>query len=171
MTILDDAKIRAVGLACAALLLPVGSVATAWADDPATDTKASDTTAVALPAPADPAPPAAHAPTPAPIDVPVPVTNAAPVPHLSSPNNLPPYTTSTPDGSQDPDQLSYLKDVWHAVQNHEISPKEALVFLAQRPMDADATPPDGMPAGPQVPVAGPPPPAAPQAPDVPPPPG
>lgn len=145
MRILDDtrthAKIRVVGLACAALLLPLGSAATAWADGPATDTKSSDTTAAAAPAPA-----------PAPIGKPVPVPEAAPVPHLSSPENLPPYTTSTPDGSQDPDQLSYLKDVWHAVQNREISPKEALVLLAQRPMDADATPPAGMPAGPQAPV-------------------
>lgn len=147
MRILDDtsthAKIRVVGFACAALLLPLSSAATAWAD-PATDTKSSDTTAAAAPA--------APAAAPAPIGKPVPVPEATPVPHLSSPQNLPPYTTSTPDGSQDPDQLSYLKDVWHAVQNREISPKEALVLLAQRPMDADATPPAGMPAGPQAPV-------------------
>lgn len=157
MRILDDtrthAKIRVVGLACAALLLPLASAATAWADGPATDTKSSDTTAAAAPAPA-------------PIGQPVPVPDAAPVPHLSSPENLPPYTTSTPDGSQDSDQLSYLKDVWHAVQSREISPKEALVLLAQRPMDADATPPAGMPAGPQapVPVQPPAPPAPPGAP-------
>ncbi len=153
MRILDDtrthAKIRVVGFACAALLLPLGNAATAWADGPATDTKSSDTTAAA--------------PAPAPIGKPVPVPEAAPVPHLSSPENLPPYTTSTPDGSQDPDQLSYLKDVWHAVQNREISPKEALVLLAQRPMDANAAPPAGMPAGPQalVPVQPPAPPDAP----------
>ena len=86
---------------------------------------------------------------------PVPVANATPVPHLSSPENLPPYTTTTAEGSQDTDQLSYLRDVWHAVQEREISPKQALVLLAQRPMDADAAPPAGMPAGPQAPVAAP----------------
>jgi hypothetical protein len=151
MTILDSVKFRAVGLACAALLLPVVPVAAAWADD----TAPVDLSA----APIDPPPPVD--PKPAPVGKPVPVANAAPVPHLSSPDNLPPYTTTTADGSQDTDQLSYLRDVWHAVQEREISPKQALVLLAQRPMDADAPPPVGLPAGPQAPV-----PAAP-APDAP----
>jgi len=108
----------------------------------------------------------AHADEPAPPAAPDTKTNAsseipgadpAPVPHLSSPDNLPPYTTETPDGSQDSDQLSYLKDVWHAVQQHEVTPSQALVLLAQRPMDADAPPPPGMPDGPQAPAPGPPP--------------
>ncbi|SEA53958.1 MULTISPECIES: hypothetical protein [unclassified Mycobacterium] len=147
MRILDSVKFRAVGLACAALLLPVASAAPAWADD----TAPVDLSA----APIDPPPPPVD-PKPAPVGKPVPVANAAPVPHLSSPENLPPYTTTTAEGSQDTDQLSYLRDVWHAVQEREISPKEALVLLAQRPMDADAAPPPGMPAGPQAPVAAPP---------------
>lgn len=151
MRILDSVKFRAVGLACAALLLPVGSAASAWADEPAPDTKSSDTSAVDVAAaPIDPPPPAD--PKQAPAGKPVPVANAAPVPHLSSPENLPPYTTTTAEGSQDTDQLSYLRDVWHAVQEREISPKQALVLLAQRPMDADAAPPAGMPAGPQAPA-------------------
>ncbi|MUL78609.1 hypothetical protein [Mycolicibacterium sp. CBMA 226] len=141
MRILDNVKFRAAGLACAALLLPVAAATPAWGDDSAPDTKSSDTSAV------DPAA--------APVGKPVPVANAAPVPHLSSPQNLPPYTTTTADGSQDTDQLSYLRDVWQAVQEREISPKEALVLLAQRPMDANATPPPGMPAGPQAPVVAP----------------
>ncbi|MFL0285695.1 hypothetical protein ACJH6H_10560 [Mycobacterium sp. SMC-21] len=145
MRILDSVKFRAVGLACAALLLPVTPAAAAWADD----TAPVDLSA----APIDPPPPVA--PKPAPVGKPVPVANAAPVPHLSSPENLPPYTTTTAEGSQDTDQLSYLRDVWHAVQEREISPKQALVLLAQRPMDADAAPPAGMPAGPQAPVAAP----------------
>ena len=149
MRILDGAKIRAAGLACAALLLPIGSAASAapaWADD----TAPVDLSA----APIDPPPPPVD-PKPVPVGKPVPVANAAPTPHLSSPENLPPYTTTTSEGSQDTDQLSYLRDVWHAVQEREISPKEALVLLAQRPMDADATPPPGMPAGPQAPVVAP----------------
>ncbi|OBJ41205.1 hypothetical protein A5630_23280 [Mycolicibacterium mucogenicum] len=152
MRILDSVKFRAVGLACAALLLPVASAAPAWADD----TAPVDLSA----APIDPPPPPVD-PKPAPVGKPVPVANAAPVPHLSSPDNLPPYTTTTAEGSQDTDQLSYLRDVWHAVQEREISPKQALVLLAQRPMDADAAPPPGMPAGPQAPVAAPPAPDAP----------
>ncbi|MCX8562104.1 hypothetical protein OS122_14515 [Mycolicibacterium mucogenicum] len=146
MRILDSVKFRAVGLACAALLLPVTSAAPAWADD----TAPVDLSA----APIDPPPPPV-APTPAPVGKPVPVANAAPVPHLSSPENLPPYTTTAAEGSQDTDQLSYLRDVWQAVQEREISPKQALVLLAQRPMDADAAPPAGIPAGPQAPVAAP----------------
>lgn len=146
MRILDSVKFRAVGLACAALLLPVAPAA--WADD----TAAVDQSA----APIDP-PPTPADPKPAPVGKAVPVANAAPVPHLSSPENLPPYTTTTAEGSQDTDQLSYLRDVWHAVQEREISPKQALVLLAQRPMDADAAPPAGLPAGPQAPVAAPPP--------------
>ncbi|BBZ53609.1 MULTISPECIES: hypothetical protein [Mycolicibacterium] len=146
MRILDSVKFRAVGLACAALLLPITPAAAAWADD---TTAPVDQSA----APIDPPPPAD--PKPAPVGKPVPVANAAPVPHLSSPENLPPYTTTTAEGSQDTDQLSYLRDVWHAVQEREISPKQALVLLAQRPMDADAAPPAGMPAGPQAPVAAP----------------
>ena len=166
------AKIRAAGLACAALLLPIGSAASAWADDPTPDPKSSDTVDLAA-APVDPPPPPV-APKPVPVGKPVPVANAAPTPHLSSPENLPPYTTTATEGSQDTDQMSYLRDVWHAVQEREISPKQALVLLAQRPMDADATPPAGMPAGPQAPVAAPAPepapaPEAPAPADIPPP--
>ncbi len=47
--------------------------------------------------------------------------------------------------------LSYLKDLWHAVQNQEISGKEALVLgLAQRGMN---TPVPGQVPGPNVPIA------------------
>jgi len=97
------------------------------------------------------APPAvADDPPPAPA---TPAAKPTPVPHLSSPDNLPPYTTDTSDGSQDPDRLSYLKEVWHAYQDHDISPSQALVLLAQRPMDAAAAPPPGLPADPQPPTS------------------
>ena len=59
--------------------------------------------------------------------------------------------------------ISYLKDLWHAVQNQEISGKEAVIMgLAQRGMN---TPYPEQPAGPNVPIspadpaAAPPPPA------------
>lgn len=53
---------------------------------------------------------------------------------------------------QDPDSpnVSYLKDLWQAVQNHEISGKEALIMgMAQRGMN---TPIPGQAPGPNVPV-------------------
>jgi hypothetical protein len=135
MRILNRAKwtTAAVALLAAPWLVLLGPAARAAADDPppmAPDSKAS--------APATPA------------------AKPTPVPHLSSPENLPPYTTATSDGSQDPDRLSYLKEVWHAYQDHDISPSQALVLLAQRPLDADAPPPPGVPADPQPPVPGPP---------------
>jgi hypothetical protein len=52
-------------------------------------------------------------------------------------------------GTEGPN-VSYLKDLWHAVQNQEISGKEALIMgLAQRGMN---TPYPEQPAGPNVPL-------------------
>jgi hypothetical protein len=66
-------------------------------------------------------------------------------------------------GNEGPN-VSYLKDLWHAVQNQEISGKEALIMgLAQRGMN---TPYPEQAAGPNVPRSGSIDPAA-----VPPPPG
>ncbi|WP_370062667.1 hypothetical protein [Mycobacterium sp. MAA66] len=127
-------------------LVLIGSAAPAWADEPAQPAAPDTKSSAPADAPSTDSPPTAAA-------------KPTPVPHLSSLNNLPPYTTTTEDGPQDPDRLSYLKDVWHAYQDHDITPSQALVLLAQRPMDADAAPPPGLPAGPQAPgpVPGPPP--------------
>ena len=70
-------------------------------------------------------------------------------------------------GSDGPN-VSYLKDLWQAVQNHDISGKEALIMgLSQRGMN---TPYPEQAPGPNVPVAPAPPadPAAPPAPEAPP---
>jgi hypothetical protein len=73
------------------------------------------------------------------------------VAHLSSPEQLPPGTTDTPpEGGQR--RLGYLRDLWHAVQTQEVSGGDALLLLTQRPMDADAVPPPGMPANPTPPL-------------------
>lgn len=73
------------------------------------------------------------------------------VPHLSSPDNLPPDTTATPPGPGE-GGLSYLRELLHAVHDQDISGKDAAILLVtQRPMDADATPPPGLAAGPQQP--------------------
>jgi len=94
-------------------------------------------------------------------DLPVPPDG---VPHLSSPENLPPGTTDTPPDAGQPRTLGYLRDLWHAVQTQEVSGKDALLLLTQRPMNADAVPPPGMPAGPTPPL----PPEAPLPADAPP---
>ena len=108
---------------------------------------------LAAPALADPSDPAPALPGPDPTQ-PVQVLatgqsvpQAAPVPHLSSPDNLPPGTSETPTESGH--RLSYLRDLWHAVQTQEVSGGDALLLLTQRPMDADAVSPNGLPSGPQ----------------------
>ncbi len=119
-------------------------------------------TALADPdAPPPPPPPAQDAP--------------AEVAHLASPENLPPGTSLAPVGPQESNGVTYLREMWHAVQTQEISGKDALLLLTQRPLDADAVPPNGLPAGPTPPQPAAPPRAPADAPppapvDVPPPP-
>jgi len=120
------------------------------------------------PAPA-PAPDAAPAPDPlAPlnaVNIPAPAFDAANqavsgelptppdgMPHLASPDAPPPGSTMDPDaaGPGDTPNVSYLKDLWQAVQSHDISGKEALMMgIAQRGMNTPY--PDQAP-GPNVPI-------------------
>lgn len=77
----------------------------------------------ALADPADPAP------------APVTATAAAPpdgVPHLPSPDSLPPGATQTPPEHRN---LSYLREIWQAVRGQNITMSDALLLIAQRPMD------------------------------------
>lgn len=98
----------------------------------------------------------------------LPAPPPAEVPHLSSPQNLPPGTTDVPVDPGQSGRGSYLRDLWHAVQTQDISGKDAaILFLTQRPMDANAMPTNGLPAGPQAPPGTPPPVGAP-VPDAPP---
>lgn len=103
----------------------------------------------ASPAAAAPAPP----PTPAPV-VDGTAVQAAPqgVPHLPSPDALPPGSTMDPTvmaGAESPN-VSYLRDLWHAVQNREISGREALLLgISQRNMN---TPIPAQAPGPNVPI-------------------
>jgi hypothetical protein len=126
---------------------------------------------------ADPLPPA---PPPPPVesttvqaagDAPAP-TPADGVPHLASPDALPPGSTMEPQDNDSPN-VSYLKDLWQAVQSHEISGKEALVMgIAQRGMNTpypDQAPGPNVPSSPADPALVPPPPA-PAFPWLPPPP-
>jgi hypothetical protein len=93
------------------------------------------------------------------------------VPHLASPDSLPPGSTMDPaaNGADSPN-VSYLKDLWQAVQNHDISGKEALIMgLGQRGMNTpypQQGPGPNVPVGPADPAE--PPPPAPDAPVLPP---
>lgn len=149
-------------------------------------------TAFADPVPVIPAPPApavADPAIPTPGPTPGPAADgtvqeaAGPLPtppdgmqHLASPENLPPGTTDIPDPQQG--RGSYLRDLWHAYQTQEISGRDALLLLSQRPMDQGyqnaATPPAAVPGNPAPPplasdAAPPSPPTADPAPAPPPP--
>jgi hypothetical protein len=115
------------------------------------------------PSPPPPPPPALAAEA---VPVSAAAGEAAPtegVPHLPSPDALPPGSTMDPAarGNESPN-VSYLRDLWQAVQNNEVSGKEALIMgLAQRGMN---TPYPEQAAGPNVPRSpgdAPPPPPAP----------
>ena len=101
----------------------------------------------------------------------LPAPPPAEVPHLLSPENLPPGTSDVPVEPPQSRGTSYLRDLLHAYQTQEISGKDALLLFTQRPLDANAMPTNGMPTGPQAPPGTPlpvgPVPDAPQA-DVPP---
>ena len=142
--------------------------------------------AAAEPAPPPPVPvvdsaPALAAPAPA-APAQAAAAQAAPegVPHLASPEALPPGSTMDPSvlaGGESPN-VSYLRDLWNAVQNQELSGKEALLLgISQRnlntPIPAQApgpnvpTSPGGAapaPAAPPAPAAADPAPAAPASP-------
>ncbi|WP_422746838.1 hypothetical protein ACN27E_04365 [Mycobacterium sp. WMMD1722] len=110
---------------------------------------------VAEPGPPAPVPvPAAPAtPDAAPLGAPAPApAGPAEVPHLLSPENLPPGTSATPVAPSGSRGLSYIRDLWHAVRTQEVSGGDALFLLTQRPLDPNATPPAGLPAGPQAPL-------------------
>ncbi len=105
---------------------------------------------IAAPAPAPAPAPGAPVPLAAPaVD---PLAPPAPVSHLSSPENLPPGASLTPTGPQQSSGMSYLRELWHAVQTQEVSKADAVLLLTQRPMTANTPPPMGMPAGPQAPL-------------------
>lgn len=118
----------------------------------------------ASPAAAEPAPPPPPVPVvdgtvaqvaaaqPAPVAA---VPDQAPpqgVPHLASPEALPPGSTMDPGvmaGGQSPN-VSYLRDLWRAVQDQELSGKEALLLgISQRNLN---TPIPAQAPGPNVPI-------------------
>lgn len=92
------------------------------------------------------------------------------IPHLASPENLPPGYTDDPSqvqGSSSPN-VTYLKEIWHAIQTQDISGKDALLALTQRPLTTPDAPGGASPilAGTAADPNAPPPPAAPDAPPI-----
>jgi resuscitation-promoting factor RpfA len=87
----------------------------------------------------------------------IPAVPAAPaeVPHLASPENLP--TGTTLNEGELPAQsanVGYLKDLWHAIQTQDITGKDALLALTQRPMSTPEPGSENLNAGPGI-AAGP----------------
>ena len=75
------------------------------------------------------------------------------VPHLMSPENLPPGTTTDAAvGRSQAPRLFRLRELWDAIHTQDISLSDALPLLAQRPLDPNAVPPPGVSAGPQPPL-------------------
>ena len=59
----------------------------------------------------------------------------AEVPHLSSPDNPNPGTTTDRAAVTDESpNVSYLKEIWHAIQTQDVTGKDALLALTQRPL-------------------------------------
>jgi hypothetical protein len=89
--------------------------------------------------PAEPSSPAAvEAPSsPAAVEVPSSpaAVEAAPagMPHLPSPDNLPPGTTQTAPERR---TLGYLRDIWNSVRTEDVTMSDMLFLIAQRPMTA-----------------------------------
>jgi hypothetical protein len=90
--------------------------------------------------PAEPSSPAAvEAPSsPAAVEVPSSpaAVEAAPagMPHLPSPDNLPPGTTQTAPERR---TLGYLRDIWNSVRTEDVTMSDMLFLIAQRPMTAE----------------------------------
>lgn len=167
MFLINPTKFSLLGAGIVAAL--VGAAPQALADPaapvpPPSPAGGAQVVAAAAPAPvAVPAPPPG-APAPAPEEMPPAPPEG--VSHLPSPDSPPPGTTLDPSvKANEGPNLSYLKDLWHAVQSQEISGKEALIMgLAQRGMNTpypDQAPGPNVPISPAGPAAAPPPPPSP----------
>jgi len=56
--------------------------------------------------------------------------------HLPSLDSLPPGTSAAPVGPETNPNVSYLKDLWHAIQNKEVDRNDLLLALTQRSLTA-----------------------------------
>jgi hypothetical protein len=100
---------------------------------------------------------AATAPAPAAAEPGASITPPDGVQHLPSPDSLPPGTTQQ---APDHPNVGYLREIWHALRNGDVSGSDALLLLGTRPVDpgklAGSTPSNQVgpsaPAGADVPA-------------------
>ena len=83
--------------------------------------------------PIDPAEPSSPAAVEAPSSPAAVEAAPAAVPHLPSPENLPPGTTQTAPERR---TLGYLRDIWNTVRTEDVTMSDMLLLIAQRPMNA-----------------------------------
>ena len=117
---------------------PASSAGTAATPVSAADTAGVTSTTVTLAPTGTTVTPVATG-TPATAGTSTTVAAAAPangVPHLPSPDSPPPGTSDEPVGQDPNPNVSYLKDLWHAVQNQEIDRSDLLLALTQRSFTA-----------------------------------
>ena len=109
-------------LALGALSVPVAAADPAAPDEPAPAAVSESALVSASASVSEAAPTAGAAP-------------AAPegVPHLPSPDNLPPGTTQTEPEHR---RLGYLREIWQAVRSEDVTMSDALLLIAQRPLDS-----------------------------------
>lgn len=148
-------RIPSRNVTCSALLGALGAAALLGAAPSASADPVPAPPVPVLPSPVLPAP-VVPVPAPAPAAV-QPLALEQPVApavtqHLASPENLPPGATMAPTGTDQGRGVSYLRELWHAVQTQEVSKSGALLLLTQRPMNPDTAPPAGLPPGPQAPL-------------------
>ncbi len=125
----------------------------AWALHAKQDVPADPAPVVDAPAPPADAPaPAADAPAPGPAAPAALQTPPDGTPHLASPTNLPPGSTMEPTDPGESSNMSYLKELWHAVQNKDISGRDALLAVAST---RAGTPGGDIQAPPNAPAPGP----------------
>jgi hypothetical protein len=83
--------------------------------------------------PIDPAEPSSPAAVEAPSSPAAVEAAPAAIPHLPSPENLPPGTTQTAPERR---TLGYLRDIWNTVRTEDVTMSDMLLLIAQRPMNA-----------------------------------
>lgn len=126
----------AAGIAAALLLAPAVSAEPDAPVDPIGPALVVEAAPATPPVPA--AAPAADPLAPPPADAAeISLTPPDGVPHLITPENLPPGATQAPTRTGSGTR-GYLKDIWEAMRSGEVSTAEALMLIAQRPMNGTA---------------------------------
>ena len=127
------AAVGTLGVAAALLWAPAAMAVPDVSVDPSVPTAAAEgapaVDPLAMP-PSEAVPP----PVPGADAVLLTVTPPDGVPHLATPDALPPGTTQ--QQTRNSSTRGYLKDVWEAVRSGDVTTGEALLLIAQRPMDS-----------------------------------